>query len=293
MKKPVNNLGYYTKEAKTLFRIDFLSNISSIISIGLIFFVLALVISGWKITNHTIGIVESEAEINVYFDDMLDGQDIAYLEEDIKQISGIEKVIYIDEDESYNRMAEILGRESHVLSLFDENPFTPFIEVQIHMDEIEHILNELENIDSIEYIRDNKEIIDRLKGIVILLKILGVLALLAVGVSTLIIVSHIIRQGIYTNKEQIKTLKLLGAPDTFINLPFLLEGLFLTISGGIIASLLLIFAVKYSYGKMGTILPFIPLPSSKSLIGNIVTIIISISGILGIIGSIFGLRPTK
>ena len=216
MRKPINNIEYYVKEAKTLFKTDFLSNISSIISIGLIFFVLALVISGWRITDHTIKIVEKEAEINVYFDDMLDSQDIAYLKDDIGKIPGVEKVTYIDEDESYSRMVEILGRESHVLSLFDDNPFTPFIEIQIHMGELEHIITELENMDSIEYIRDNKEIIDRLQGIVILLKMLGILALFAVGISTLMIVSHIIRQGIYTNKEQIKTLKLLGAPDAFM-----------------------------------------------------------------------------
>jgi hypothetical protein len=43
MKNTVYNLGYFFKEAKTLFKIDLLSNLFSILSIGLIFFILALV----------------------------------------------------------------------------------------------------------------------------------------------------------------------------------------------------------------------------------------------------------
>ena len=68
VKKAAYNLGYFLKEAKTLFKLDFFSNLFSIISIGLIFFILALVISGWEISNYVIEIVEKEAEINVYYD---------------------------------------------------------------------------------------------------------------------------------------------------------------------------------------------------------------------------------
>lgn len=289
MKKAAYNLGYFLKEAKTLFKIDLLSNILSIISIGLIFFVLVLVISGWEITNYVIGIVEKEAEINIYFDDTLEDEDIVNLMKGISKIEGVEGVVFVDETESYNRMAEILGKESHVLGLFDENPFTSFIEVQIHIEEADSILDELESMENIDYIRDNKKVIERLQGIVTLLKVLGILAVLAVGVSTLIIVSHIIRQGIYNNREQINTLVLLGAPEFFIGFPFFLEGLFLSMAGGGIASLLLKFTLKYGYGKIEAVLPFIPLPPSQSLFANVAVLIIGMSAVLGIIGSLFGL----
>lgn len=289
MKKVAYNLGYFFKEARTLFRIDFLPNIFSIISIGLIFFILALVISGWGISNYIIGIVEKEAEINVYFNDGLQDGEINRLMEDIKRIDGVGKVILVRQDEAYNRMAEILGKEASILELFDENPFTSFIEVQIQIEEADSILDRLERMEDIDYIRDNKKVIDRLQDIVIILKVLGILAVIAVGVSTLIVVSHIIRQGIYNNREQINTLELLGAPEFFIGFPFLLEGLFLTLVGGILASLLLVLIFKLGYGQMEIALPFIPLPSSESLITNMVFLIFVMSGILGIVGSLFGL----
>ncbi len=289
VRKAAYNLGYFIKEAKTLFKLDFFSNLFSIISIGLIFFILALVISGWEISNYVIEIVEKEAEINVYYDTKLEREEINRLIEDIEKMEGVGRVTLVDEDESYNRMAEILGKEANVLELFDENPFTSFIEIQIHIEEVDSILDRLESIEDIDYIRDNKGVIDRLQDIVIILKVLGVLAVVAVGVSTLIVVSHIIRQGIYNNREQINTLELLGAPEFFIGFPFLLEGLFLTLIGGILAFLLLKFTLEYGYGQMATAIPFIPLLPKETLVTKVGLLIIVMSGALGIVGSLFGL----
>ncbi|NLW39514.1 MAG: hypothetical protein GXY96_01100 [Tissierellia bacterium] len=289
MNKRAYNLAYFLKESKTLFKIDFLSNIFSIISIGLILFILSLVLLGWRVSSYVIQIVEREGEINVYYDLSLQEKDINYLMEDIEKIEGVSSTSLVSQDEAYNRMAEILGKEAGILELFDENPFTPFIEVKIHIEEVDSILDELESMLGIDYIRDNKNIIDRLQNILIILKVLGVLALVAIGVSTLIVVSHIIRQGIYNNRDQINTLELLGAPDIFIGFPFILEGVFLTLLGGVIAFILLKLVLGLGYSKFFTALPFLPLPAEESLLIPIGIFILLLSGLLGIIGSLFGL----
>ena len=259
MKSAVYNLGYFMKEAKTLFRVDFLSNIFSIISIGLIFFILAMVICGWWISSNVVEIIQKEAEINVY---SKDGVDIPNLLERIHTIDGIRETKIVAEDEAYKRMEEILGKEAHILELFEDNPFSSFIEVNIEIEKADSIVEELEKIEDIEYTRDNKKVIDRLQNIESMLKVIGVLAMLATGILTLVVVSHIIKQGIYTNREQINTLELLGAPEFFIGFPFILEGLFLTILGGIAAWAMVNLTLHYGYGQVAKALPFIPLPPS-------------------------------
>lgn len=288
MKNVVYNIGYFFNEAKTLFRIDLLSNMLSIISIGLIFFILSLVISGWDIMNFTIEVIEKEAEINVYYKEGLSDEDISRLIDNIKAIDGVGNVEMVDEEESYSRMKEILGDEAHILELFEDNPFSPFIEVQINISDSDNILNQLHDIENIDFIRDNKSVIDRLKDIVSVFEVIGLLAVIAVGVSTLMVVSHIIRQGIYNNRDEINTLKLLGAPQIFIDFPFLVEGLFLTLTGGIIASIILFILLNYGYGQVEMAIPFIQLPSADNIIRRIVMFIIVTSGILGIVGSLLG-----
>jgi len=288
MKNIVYNIGYFFSEARTLLKIDLLPNMLSIISIGLIFFILALVLSGWDIMNFTIDIIEREAEINVYYKEGLSHEDISKLMDSIKSIEGVGAVEMVDEEESHSRMKDILGDEAHILELFEDNPFSPFIEVKINISESESILNRLHELENIDYIRDNKSVIDRLKDIVSVFKIIGLLAVAAVGVSTLMVVSHIIRQGIYNNRDEINTLKLLGAPQIFIDFPFLLEGLFLTLIGGFIASTMIFILLNYGYGQVEMAIPFIPLPSADSVIREVVMFIIVTSGILGIVGSLLG-----
>lgn len=293
MSKFAYNIGYFLRESKTIFKVDKLSNIFSIFSIGLIFFILSMIFSGWWISARIVEVLEKEAEISIYFDEELKEIDVEHLVWSLEDMEGIRKVSLVDERESFNRMADILGKEANILELFEENPFSPFIEIQIEMNKIDDILLRLELLDEIQHIRDNRDVIDKLQNVITILTVLGLLIISAVGISTLVVVSHIIRQGIYNNRNQINTLKLLGAPDSFIGLPFLLEGVFLTFMGGLLASGLSILVIYYGYSQIGRGIPFIPLPDKESLIMGVGILTMGLSFILGIVGSLFGLSSAK
>jgi cell division transport system permease protein len=154
---------------------------------------------------------------------------------------------------------------------------------------IDSVTEKLKLISGIDYIRNNREILDRLSGIVELLRVLGFLVVAAAGITTIVIISHIIRLGIQSNSDQINTLGLLGAPRFFIALPFVMEGLLLALIGGIFAAMLSACALKYVYMQTAGLIPFIPLPPGETLIPGIMTLIIFLSALLGIMGSILGL----
>lgn len=292
MKNIIYNMGYFLREAKTVVKLNLLSNVFSFLSTGLIFFILAMVISGWWISNQVVEAIQGEAEISVYFE-KIDTAGALKLAEDITGIEGVREARLVDEAEAYNRMEEILGKEARILAYFDYNPFSPFIEVKINMEEIDPVLKALDLMPVIEHVRDNREILERLSSIARVLNVLGYLVVTAVGISTMVIISHIIRMGIYDNREQISTLRLMGAPEAFIALPFLLEGLLLTLGGGALASALAVFSLKYLYAQMAGPLPFIPLPPLGALVSHLVLLIMSLSAVMGVAGSLFGLSSAK
>ncbi|OGO79151.1 MAG: hypothetical protein A2Y23_06265 [Clostridiales bacterium GWB2_37_7] len=293
MKKLFYNLSYFIKEAKTTIKLNAMSNFFSFLSTGLIFFILAMVISGWWISNQVVAAIQGEAEISVYYVERIDNIGAAQLVERIKGIDGVRETRLVNESEAYRRMVEVLGKDARVLEYFDENPFSPFIEVKIQIEEMSAVLRELGTISGIDYVRDNREILDKIQNIAQILKVIGYLVITAVGITTLVIISHIIRMGINDNKEQINTLRLMGAPEGFIGFPFLLEGLTITIGGGVLASALAAVALNYVYAQVAGPLPFIPLPSREDLTSNLIVLIMSLSAVLGIAGSIFGLTSAK
>lgn len=287
------NLSYFIKETKTLIRLNFLSKLFSLLSTGLIFFILAMVISGGWVSNEVIKAIQGEAEISVYYKEDIKSDDVSKMLEDIKAISGVREVRLVDKKEAYDRMSAILGKEARVLEYFDDNPFSPFIEVKINIEDMGNILAKIEPMKGIEHVRDNREVLNRLQDIAGVLKVLGYLVITAVAASTLVIIAHIIRLGVYNNREQINTMRLLGAPESFIAIPFLMEGLLLTVGGGILASAMSAFMINYIYSKAAGPLTFIPLPQPEILIPGLVSLVMLLSIALGILGGLFGLSSAR
>jgi len=293
MKNIFYNTGYFFKETKTIICTNLLSNIFSFFSTGLILFILAMVISGWWISSRVVEAIEGEAEISVYFDESIGTLDASKLAEKVKAIDGVRDIRMVDAKEAYGRMEKILGKESRILNVFDDNPFSPFLEVKIHLEKMDSVLKSIETTQDVKYVRDNREILNRIRNISEILNLLGYLVIAAVGISTLVIISHLIRLGIENSREQINTLRLLGAPETFIAFPFLLEGLFLTLAGGALAVTMTSLALKYLYIQMTGPLPFIPLPPRGELTLGLAMLVMSLSAFLGIAGSLFGLSQAK
>lgn len=293
MKNITSNSGYFLKEAITMIRQSRFSNVLSILSICLILFILAMVFSGWQVSNHVADIIRGDAEINVFYDEGLGNNGVSQLMEKLRGLAGVREVRLVDKNEAYTRMVEILGDEAKVLKIFDENPFSPMIEVKINLDQIDPVLNELGHLAGINHVQNNKAVLERLRNINGMLRLFGLLVLTAVGISTLIIISQIIRLGIQNNSEQINTLRLLGAPEVFIAIPFLLEGLLLTVSGGILAVSLAVSVLNQIYDQITGHLSFIPLLPAQTLITGMAVVVMSLSFILGIGGSLIGLTTAR
>jgi len=293
MKKYFKNAGYFIKETGRTVKTQLLSNLFSALGTGLIFFLLGIVIAGWYTGEQLITMLSNEAEISVYFDNNLDTDQRSTLLQLIENLHGVREVNYINEESAKKRMKELLKEEAEILELFDDNPFEAFIQVGLHLDVMDTVLDQIINIDGVEYVRDNRDILEQIKGITDGVKILGFLLLLAVGITTVIIISHMIRVGIYNNREQINTLRLLGAPGGFIGFPYILVGLGLTLSGALFALILCFIIINGVYGGIGNYLPFFPVPAKGEVLSNVGLIIILASIVLGVFGSLIGLLSIR
>ncbi len=293
MKTMIYNLWYFLLEAKRTIRFNPLSNLFSVIGTGLILFLLGMVLTGWSIGDQLIHTLQKEAEVSAYFKENTTKDQAIELVDSIHQLDGVIKAKYVDAEKAYEQNKEMLGNEAEILELFDDNPFEAYLEIRINLEHMDSILATVAKMEGIDYVRDNREILEQMKGIVDALKILGILIAMAVGVTTLIIISHMIRQGIYNNKDQINTLWLLGAPNGFIGFPFVIAGTFLTLLGGLVASIMLFVLLSKGYEQLSGYLLFLPMPPMETLRNAVCIIILCISAALGIVGSLFGLSSIR
>ncbi len=293
MKTFFYNIGYFLLEALRTIRFNPLSNFCSILGTGLILFLLGIVLTGWSVGDQIVIMLEQEAEISAYLVDPEDQDQVEELTRQIQSINGVVEVRFVQKEQAKLQMEKLLGNEASILELFDENPFEAFLEIRIDLARLEEVSKQLALQDGIEYVRDNREVLEQMKQVTDGVKIVGAFIILAVGMTTLIIISHMIRQGIYNNREQINTLRLLGAPGGFIGFPFVLAGILMTVVGGLIAVALLLLVIGSGYRQVDGVLPFIPLPKQEQLQAEISLFILSVSAILGVLGSLFGLNSMR
>ena len=293
MKSFLYNLGYFIRESGKIIRLNLISNLVSILGTGLILFLLGMVLTGGTIGNRLVTMLSGEARINAYFSSELATDGAQELIDRILQLEGVREVRLVDQSEAQDKMKEVLGEEAKILELFDYNPFEAFLEIGIEMEEADSVSDRITALEGIEYVRNNREVLIQIKGIANALTLLGYLVMAAVGITTVIILSHMIRQGIYNNKDQINTLRLLGAPNSFIGLPYVCVGLFMTLAGGILAAVLMILVINGAYGQSNGILPFLPLPKEQELINRMVLLLPGISLLLGFLGSLIGFSSIR
>ncbi|HWT76773.1 MAG TPA: permease-like cell division protein FtsX [Mobilitalea sp.] len=293
MRTFIYNIGYFISEARRTIRFNPLSNLFSVIGTGLILFLFGMVLTGWFIGDRLVTSLAKEAEVSAYFSSDVGEEQAKELVAAIKTMEGVLDAQYIDETQAYEQNKKLLGNEAEILKLFEENPFEAYIDVRINLDDMDAVLSQVGKLQGIDYVRDNREILEQLKGIVDTLKVLGIFIALAVGVTTLIIISHMIRQGIYNNREQINTLWLLGAPNAFIGFPFVLAGTLLTLLGGGLAAALIFIMMTNGYDQLSGYIMFLPLPPMEELRNKVCVIILVISSCLGLMGSIFGLTSIR
>lgn len=284
------NVPYFLKEAGTLARKDLSSYILSILSLSMIFFILSMTAGLGYSMNYMADSLQSEAEISVYYDP---GSDPERISEDLQEIEGVEEIKLILADEAKDRMVKLLGDDSKILALFDYNPFSEYLEVHIQLDKAEEIPVSAGSIEGVSYVRDNREVLTKLEDISAVFNLAGLLVIAAVGAATVVLTSHIIRQGIYLNRDAIGTLKLLGAPDGFIYLPFIINGVFLSVLSGILSLGVTVISASRIFNGLTGSLPFLVLPDYDLLLTGLSIFTLSTALLLGLAGSLVGIGSTK
>lgn len=194
-----------------------------------------------KISLSIISTIQDRVDISVYFVSDMEEDEILKFKEEIEKIPEVKKVEYVSKEDALKKFTVRHRDDSPLLESLDEigaNPFFASLNIRAWQANqyagISQFLNSSsvgKSIDKIDYLQ-KKSIIDKFSSAVSDIKKAGIvisliLALLAVFIS----VNHV-RLAIYGSKEEIKTMKLVGASDWFIKGPFVIQA----VVSGIIAA---------------------------------------------------------
>lgn len=193
-------------------------------------------------THKLIEYMRSKYKIEVFFNDTVTNDQASQYVQEIKMIEGVYTTTLITKEEALKVYQSQFGKD--LTEFLDYNPLPASCVVNIKRKydgylKIAPIIEQIKKIEGVDTVNHQGHLISRIEGFYEkgLLGLSGVA--FAIILVTVMIISNTIKLTIYANKDLIKALRIIGATNTFIRMPFILEGVFQGIIGTILASGLL------------------------------------------------------
>ena len=228
-------------------------SLSAIFVITLTLFVIGGTILFGQLLDTSISQIKDKVDINVYLHVSALESDALELSSALEQLPDVREVTFItSEDVLANFREEHKNDETIIQSLeeLDENPFGVTITILAketsQYDSIAAFLNEYRVneatdqplIDRINY-NDNKVAIQKLTNIIDTVERSSFITMIVLIASSILISFNTIRLAIYTSREEITVIRLVGASNMFIRGPFIFQGVMYGLISGILALLIL------------------------------------------------------
>ncbi|MBQ2846841.1 MAG: permease-like cell division protein FtsX [Clostridia bacterium] len=233
----MGNLGYLTKEG---FRNLKVNKLMSVASITVLFSCLMLIgIAFMLLVNIEAFIsgIESENVIMVYVDMEASDYEHIKLGNDLRSLENVAFVEEIDKETAYQEILSDLDEGlKEYLSGLNENPLPDAYRVTIsNMEGFEEVVNQIKQLSGIERVYENSTLARQLEGIrnSVTYISLGMIALLLVV--SLFIISNTIKVTMFSRRLEISIMKSVGATNSFIRWPFMIEGIIIGLIAGLLA----------------------------------------------------------
>jgi cell division transport system permease protein len=282
---------FFIREAFKGLRLHPTANVVSALCIALALVSLSFLVGGWWNLEHILEVARSEAEIVVYLSDEVSPEHAEAFSESLLSQPGVLSSRVVTAEESLDRVQSLLGPSPDIMEILEGyNPFAPSIEVGVQPESAAGVAAAVRANPAVATVRDNEEILGPLSSLTTSVRWMGVVASLSVGLVCLALVSHIVRLGISARSEEMHTLRLMGASEWFVSVPFIVEGAILGGVGALTALLCVALAGPGIYRLLGASLPFMPLVEWESLISLLAAIVLVLGLAAGTMGSLISLR---
>lgn len=224
---------------------------ASICTIAACIFLLGMFYAIVVNVQHIVQNVEEQVGITTFFDEGITDEEIANLKAAIEANDIVESVTYISAEEAWENYKEEYFASAPELAegYADDNPLADSASFEIYLNDIsyqEEFVEYLESLDGIRQVNasaTSAEFLTEFGRIVGYVSAAIIAILLGVGI---FLISNTVMIGISVRRDEIHIMKLIGATDSYVRAPFLIEGVVIGMLGALPALLI----VYVLYGRV-------------------------------------------
>lgn len=214
----------------------------------------ALILFG-VVTDTATASLRDKIDIAVYFKTSSVEDDILNIEKSLKGLPEVKSVEYVSRDKALELFKETHKDDPNInqaLAELDSNPLRASLNIKAKdTNDYPTIAAYLENegfqtvVEKVTYTQ-NKVAIDRLNKLVDTMRKVGLSITIFLALAASLVAFNTIRLAIYSNREEIGIMRLVGAANSFIKGPYLFSGILYGAVGALVTTIFMIPAVNFA-----------------------------------------------
>lgn len=232
-----SSLRYLTKEG---FRNVWTNRMMSLASICVLMSCLVLIGSAAMVflnIDSLLARIEEENVVMVYVQDETTDEQLEEMKEQINALSNIKDVEFVSKEEAWQEQLDTMGEAEaeFFTDVSSDIPLPDAYKVTVdNLDLFDKTVDELNGLDHVDVIRENRDLAQRLVSIRQGISIIAIVVVAVLLLISLFIISNTIRLTVYSRRLEISIMKSVGATNNFVRFPFVIEGIILGVFSGAI-----------------------------------------------------------
>lgn len=274
---------------KSVFR-NFSLSIASISCITITLLIVAISMALSYNAENISTLIKKDFSIVVFIKNDASEEDISNIKKELSSMDNIDTYIYESKIDIANNWKETSDIYKNILESWgdDENPLLDTFSVKVKdVEKISDTAHEINKLDKVKLVKYGEGLIEQMISILEVVDKFLIGIVVALVLVTIFLVSNTIKLTIFSRKKEIEIMRLVGASNSNIKLPFIIEGLFLGILGSIIPIITTLYGYNalYNYFKVNNISPFLQFVEPYPFLYILCLILLGISILVGMFGS--------
>ena len=260
-------------------------------TITLMVVAISLVVAG-NVKNATKSL-EEELNIVVYLEKTAVEEDISFIKSSIEKIKNVEKVEFKSKEDWKTEMSSYDPSISAISEKYENNPLRDSFTVKvIDVRSLEEVADAIKKMDRVESANYGEEAVSTIVDIFDVVEKVTAVVVIALIFVTAFLITNTIKLTIYSRKNEIEIMRLVGASNTAIKLPFVFEGFVIGLIGSIIPVIIIIYGYIIAYNSLNghLISNLITLINPYNYVFYIALITAGLGAVIGMFGSLRAVR---
>lgn len=204
-----------------------------------------------------LGRIEEENVVMVYIEDDTSDADITAMGTQLAGIDNVKEIEFVPKEDAWAEQLSTMeeAQAQFFTEISSDIPLPDAYKVTVDdLTYFDQTVQQIETLDHIDTIRENKDLAEKLVTIrhgVEVISIVIVVVLLAISV---FIIQNTIKLTVYSRRLEISIMKSVGATNSFVRLPFVVEGMILGFISGVVSLGLVWGFYEFAINQFGDLL---------------------------------------